>query len=321
VNLEYYINKFIIAFYGSHTQRIISECLDFILLLSPYLVVGIIITSLIRVYISKEKIFRLFFNNQKMALFLATLLGVVSPLGTYIVIPLAGALLLTGFPVPALMAFIVTSPLINPNLFILTAGAFGYEMAIARTVSAVLLGILAGMFTHLLLKNGWLQTEILLNKSYINEINKIIPVQSFDSKNIKSKNLYILFYTELWKMTKYISKYFFLAIFIAALIKIFLPVVWIESFLGGDSFFSVLIATGAGIPFYSCGGAAIPVVQVLSEMGMSKGAILAFFISGPATGLSNLIIFKSAFNLRLLLVNLIINILGAILLGMIYNIY
>jgi uncharacterized membrane protein YraQ (UPF0718 family) len=81
----------------------------------------------------------------------------------------------------------------------------------------------------------------------------------------------------------------------------------------------VLFATGAGIPLYSCGGAAIPVLYQLSELGMTKGAILAFFISGPSTRISNLVIMKSVFSLRLLIIYLSIVLVGAVILGYVYN--
>jgi uncharacterized protein len=219
------------------------------------------------------------------------------------------------------MAFIVSSPLINPNLFILTAGAFGYEMAIARVFSAIILGISAGITTQFLLQKGWLQSGTILNPNYIGQIDTTAYKQSENKTNLKFRQFISLFSKELWKMTKYICKYFFLAIFIAAIVKIIIPVEWIETMLGGNSFLSVLVATGAGIPFYTCGGAVIPVVQALSEMGMSKGAILAFFISGPATGISNLVIMKAAFNFKLLLIYLFVNLIGALILGMIYNFY
>ena len=81
----------------------------------------------------------------------------------------------------------------------------------------------------------------------------------------------------------------------------------------------MVLTTAAGVPFYVCGGAAIPVVQSLAELGMSKGAVLAFFISGPVTKVSNLVILGAAFKSRLLAWYLLAGIGGALLLGMLYN--
>ena len=120
-------------------------------------------------------------------------------------------------------------------------------------------------------------------------------------------------------MTIYICKYFFLAIIIAAVIKILVNPEYTIRFLGDNKFISVLITTGAGIPFYVCGGAAIPVVQQLAELGMSKGAVLAFFISGPVTRISNLIVVNATFKSIILWLYLFVGISGAFIFGLIYN--
>ena len=71
---------------------------------------------------------------------------------------LSAGLFLIGTPLPVLMSLVISSPLINPNLFLLTAGAFGYEMAILRLLSAFLLGITAGYLTLCLLKIKYIQS-------------------------------------------------------------------------------------------------------------------------------------------------------------------
>ncbi|MCU0472387.1 MAG: hypothetical protein MUC93_03325 [Bacteroidales bacterium] len=85
------------------------------------------------------------------------------------------------------------------------------------------------------------------------------------------------FLKELVEMTRYVSKYFFLAIVLAA---------------------------------------AIPVIQLLAALGMSKGAVLTYFISGPVTKISNLVILQAAFKRAVMIQYLAIRILGAIVLGL-----
>jgi uncharacterized membrane protein YraQ (UPF0718 family) len=78
----------------------------------------------------------------------------------------------------------------------------------------------------------------------------------------------------------------------------------------------LLVAIALGVPFYSCGGAAIPFVDVLSDMGMNKGAVLAFFIAGPATKLETLYIFKSLLGIKILIFYVVITVIGAFLAGL-----
>ena len=58
---------------------------------------------------------------------------------------------------------------------------------------------------------------------------------------------------------------------------------WISALLGKDRFFSIPLATAIGIPVYTSGVGAIPIVQGLLGNGMSPGAALAFLVSGPVT--------------------------------------
>jgi uncharacterized membrane protein YraQ (UPF0718 family) len=311
--LESLFYNFLNHYEGSYTKKVLEEALILLGDLWPFLILGIIATSLIKIFISKNKITEFFQNRKNLSIILAALFGVISPLGSYVVIPLSAALFLMGTPLPVLMSLIMSSPLINPTLFLLTAGAFGYEMAILRLLSAFLLGISAGYITLWLINIKFIKPEIAVNK---NNHHNIAYYQQSSSKTLVKK-----FGTELYKMSIYISKYFFLGILLAAVIKILLPPNLMIRLFNGNNFLSVLFSTGAGVPFYVCGGAAIPVVEQLADLGMTKGAVLAFFISGPVTRISNLILVNSAFSSRVFLFYLLVSILGAFLIGLIYNIF
>jgi uncharacterized membrane protein YraQ (UPF0718 family) len=311
--LKSFFYSFLNHYQGSYTKKVLEEALKLLGDLWPYLVLGIIATSLIKLYISKNKITQFFQNRTNLSIILAALIGVISPLGSYVIIPLSAALFLMGVPLPVLMALLMSSPLINPVLFMLTAGAFGYEMAVLRLLSAFLLGIAAGYFTSWLINIKYIRAEAALNKG------KYHNIASNNQSN--NKPLVNRFGIEIYKMTIYISKYFFLGIFLAAAIKILVPPNLMIRLFRGNNFLSVLFSTGAGVPFYVCGGAAIPVVQQLADLGMNKGAVLAFFISGPVTRISNLVLVKSAFNSRVFLFYLSVSIFGAFLFGLIYSIF
>ena len=62
-------------------------------------------------------------------------------------------------------------------------------------------------------------------------------------------------------------------------------------------------------------------VDQLAALGMSKGAVLAYFISGPVTKISNLVILQAAFKRTILIQYLAIGILGALIFGIIYNLF
>ena len=311
---RHFIYHFLDNFRASYTGRILFEAVLLLGQLWPYLLGGIILSTVIKLYISKERM-AVFFTGKHsfLHIILAGIIGVVSPLGSYVIIPLSAALLVTGIPLSVLMALMVSSPLMNPNLVLFTAGAMGMEMAVMRTVSALLLGILAGIITRWLEKSRWLVPALVLRDP-----------DRFTVEGIQRGGMERTprgFMMELYGMTKYISKFFFLAIILAAAIKIAVnPKIIVKLFDSGN-LLSVILSTAAGVPFYVCGGAAIPVVQQLADLGMSQGAVLAYFISGPVTKISNLVLIQAAFNRIILLEYLAIGLLGAVLIGVVYNLF
>jgi len=120
-------------------------------------------------------------------------------------------------------------------------------------------------------------------------------------------------------MTLYICKYFFLAILLAALIKILNTANLMIKLFNGNDFLSVLFSNAAGVPFYTCGGAAIPVVRELLIL-IKPGSCAGFFIAGPVTKFSNLVLMYAAYNFRIFMIYIMTGIFGALLFGWIYNI-
>ena len=290
------------------------EAWDLLGQLWPYLVFGIILSTLVKTLISKQRMANFFSKRNHMAtILLASMIGVVSPIGSYIIIPMSAALLGIGVPLPVLMALMVSSPLISPNLFVLTAGAMGMEMAILRVMAAFFLGSIAGYATL------WLERIQFLNPGSVLKENQSFSIENFTDTG--RERTIGGFLHELYKMARYVSKFFFLAIVLAAGIKIAVNPSIIVRLFDSDNILSVILSTGAGVPFYVCGGAAIPVVQQLADLGMSKGAVLAYFISGPITKISNLVIIHAAFKRIILIEYLAIGMLGAAILGSLYNLF
>jgi uncharacterized membrane protein YraQ (UPF0718 family) len=297
-------HSFLSRFYGSYTQRILWEIVVLLDKLWPYLLAGIAISTLLKFTLSKQWIAGFFRNYPKRSIALAACLGVVSPLGSYVVIPLSASLFRIGVPFPVIIAFMVSSPLISPELFLMTVGAFGYPLALVRMASSLVLGLSAGAL-------GLAFQKVLPG-----------PIKSGQPQFEKEEGVPVtvaLFVKSFFHTGRYIGKYFLLAIVLAAVIKVVIPFKWFEFLFGFHPFLVVLFSAGAGLPFYMCGGAAIPLVLRLSEMGLSQGAVLAFFISGPLTRISNLILVESAFNTRVLVYYLAIGFTGALILGLIFN--
>lgn len=289
-------------FLQSHTWRVLEQAYELTIQLIPYLALSILLSTVIKQYSTAENLKRFISGkNTHLSIVVAALLGIVSPLGSYIVIPLSAALLIAGLPLAPVVTFMVSSPLINPGLFLLTVGALGMEMAVMRVLSAFILGITAGLITQYTLNH--LPTAV--KNQPTGDATKLIKKRTFTQEALA--------------YSKYISTYFFFGIILAALTKVFIPVSWLSNILGSNHVVSIFAATLAGVPFYTCGGAELPVIQQLADLGADKGAILAYFISGPATKVATVVLILSVYKKQIVYLYFSVSIIGAILMGLLYH--
>lgn len=264
----------------------------------PYIFLSILFSALLAIYLTPKKLGKLLCFNKISGIIIASLLGAISPLSSYALIPFAGALLSLGFPLGAVSAFVISTPLMNPTIFILTLRGLGLEMALARLVATILIGILAGLLAELLFKRSVLRENQAL-------------------KMPKSK----AFWPTVCAMTRYMSKAFLLALLLASLVRVFLKPEAVAGLFGADKPWSISLAALLGVPFYTCGGATIPIVSSLIDLGMDRSAALAFFIAGPATNLPNVSAVFLTFKWYFVLFYLLVSLLFAVMSGYLFNIW
>ncbi|MEA4915547.1 MAG: permease [Christensenella sp.] len=103
------------------------------------------------------------------------------------------------------------------------------------------------------------------------------------------------------------------------LINRFVPAAWISAVFGAKNFFAVPIAAIVGLPLYVSGSAAIPLMDSLLQAGVSPGAMLAFMITGPGTSAGVIAGIASILKRRAIAFYLVCLMVGAIVLGYLYD--
>lgn len=269
----------------------------------PYWVAGTVAGSLISVFLSARisvlaegKGFRRF---GILAVIPAALLGAASPVCMYGTIPLIASLGRKGVPQYLLAAFMVSSILINPNLFLFSF-TLGAPIAMARLFSCITAGIIAGVGVRLFYR------ERLLFR-----------YEGFEDKKRSTAGVdrLRLFLGDLNRAVLKTAPYFLAGILLAALFECYFPKGVIEDLFGADRGFGVLMAASLGVPVYVCGGGTIPLLRSWLDAGMSTGSALAFMISGPATKITNLGAVKIILGFRNFILYIVFNLVFAILTG------
>lgn len=278
--------------------------------IAPYWICGIATGAAIIQVFSVEKIKKSRFLYGFTGIFAGAFLGVVSPVGLYGALPISGALAAAGIPVSTIFSYLISTPLINPNLFIYTAGVFGYQMAFARLAGAIALGISSGFIIWFLGRVK--KDQLIVPQSFV--VSKT-NTDGICSSRMKKRG----FVTEFIHFLRFSSPYFFLAIIISVVIEMFVPQTIVRNMLGSKNPFSVVFAAGLSIPLYLCGGNTVPFIHELVNAGMNHGAALAFFIAGPATKISNITFLSSILGVRGIIFFLTITLSASIAIGYFYG--
>jgi uncharacterized membrane protein YraQ (UPF0718 family) len=101
--------------------------------------------------------------------------------------------------------------------------------------------------------------------------------------------LAITFFTALWELTEAMAPYILLGLLFAGILHELLPKDFIQRHLGRDDTASVFKATLFGIPLPLCSCGVVPLAAALKKEGASRGAVLAFLISTPITGIDSIL--------------------------------
>lgn len=131
----------------------------------PYLLVTIPIAVLVKMSGASKYINRAFTARPVIAIILATILGAFSPLCSCSVIPVVAALLIGGVPLAPVMSFWLASPSMDPEIFFLSVSTLGWELAIWRLASTLVLSLGGGFITQFAVQRGWLGANFLRGNS------------------------------------------------------------------------------------------------------------------------------------------------------------
>ncbi|MDD2440137.1 MAG: permease [Methanosarcinaceae archaeon] len=233
---------------------------------------------------------------------LASVLGAASPVCMYGTIPIIISLGKKGVASFLLVPFMVSSILINPNLFFFSF-ALGTPLALLRLAAALSAGICAGVFTGVFFRE-----------------KKLLNYEGLDFGEgctfRKKKFAFFFNFHEIFVKT---GVYFLAGLTLTALFERYFPKEILLSLLGNQSHWGVLIAISIGVPLYVCGGGTIPILSAWLEAGMNPGAAIAFLLAGPATKINNLAALKMVLGVKNFIIYLLFSLTFAGIVGLLIS--
>jgi uncharacterized membrane protein YraQ (UPF0718 family) len=292
---------------------------------APFLLLSIGIAAYAQASGADNLISKAFQGRLAVMIPVAALFGAFSPFCSCGVIPLIAALLSMGVPVAAVMAFWLSSPLMDPSMFMLTAGTLGLQFAIAKTIATVFIGLLGGFGTLVLMRSGW------SSAAFANPLrdgannggcggnrvrNPKPPVWQFWTQPERRQKFWQGASNNAWFLGKWLA----LAFLFESLMVVYVPDGWIRTIAGDGGLISIMGAALVGIPAYLNGYAALPLVDGLIQQGMSPGVGMTFLLAGGATSIPAMIAVFALARRPVFLAYLGFAFLGAVLAGLLYTI-
>ncbi|KQM10773.1 MAG: permease [Candidatus Thermoplasmatota archaeon] len=248
--------------------------------------------------------------------FAGAVLGTLTPFCSCSSVPLFIGFTKAGLPAGVTFSFLISSPFIDLAALIVLIGIFGPEIAIAYLVVGILLAVVGGSLI-----------ERMHMEDQIEEFARPDPVVTggegcacatiSDSMSRKDRASYS------WDQTKdtfrRVFVYILIGVGVGAIIHNWIPTDVIQSVLGQQNPFSVILATLLGVPIYADIFGTIPIAEALYAKGIGAGTILAFMMAVTATSIPSVMMLRSVMKKRLLATFFLIVVIGIIIIGYIFN--
>ena len=288
--------------------------------IAPFIVLAVAIAAYAAASGADRLIARAFSVSPGRSVVLASVVGALSPFCSCGVIPLIAAMLRAGVPLAPVMAFWLASPIMDPEMFVLTAAGVGLGFAIAKTAAAVAMGLAGGVVVHALGRAGGLRDPLAnvarstCGAGFDPQARIAVQWRFWEEPDRRSR-----FTRDALHTGGFLLKWLAVAFLAESLMIAYVPADSVAAVVGGGSAIAIPLAAVVGVPAYMNGYAAIPLISGLLEMGMSGGAALAFATAGAVSSIPAAIAVWALVRRSVFVLYLMLGLGGAILAGILYQ--
>lgn len=238
----------------------------------------------------------------------SALLGTVTPFCSCSSIPLFMGFTSAGLPLGVTFSFLISSPMVDLGSLVLLMSIFGARVAVVYVVLGLAIAVIGGTVIEKLHMEREVEAFILSARSGELEV----PRQSWRERVSYAKE-------QMLETFRKVFPYILVGVGVGAVIHNWIPERWIETILGGDNPFGVILATVVGIPMYADIFGTIPVAEALLAKGALLGTVLAFMMAVTTLSLPSLVMLRKAVKPRLLALFIAICTAGIVAVGYVFN--
>ncbi|EAL4711793.1 permease [Campylobacter lari] len=303
-------------------EKLVFILKDFLILFIEISVLFILVSMLIA-YLNERyaKFFNEHLKKDSFTSYIkAILLGCLTPFCSCSSIPLLNAFLKAKVPLGVCIAYLITSPLINPIIVVMFVVSFGLKISLfyVEFLFCVILFLafcVSKINTQRFFNEDFLKNELEQKLCCSNNTSQsscckkssfVFNKNSKTSKNLNFKNkakeskIKILF-SQSFKEYKKILPYIVIGMAIGAVIHGAFPQDFFQNYMKDYGVLGVFIAAFIGVLLYMNCTAMIPVALALTTSGIPLGIMMSFLIAGAGCSLPELILLKRIFKTSFLI--------------------
>lgn len=247
--------------------RFLNETVYFFNEMAIYLIFGFFIAGILHIFFPESFILRHLGKNSIGSVIKASLTGIPLPICSCGVIPLAASIRQKGASKGATLSFLISTPQIGTDSFMITYSLIGWIFAVFRIIASFITALISGILANIFSADKEKQVEIKPNGN---------------DKTTAKQRMHEIFSYMQYELFGSIANYLVVGIVLAGLIAAFVPDLFFETYLN-NQFLSMILMLIVGIPMYICATASTPIAASLILKGISPGAALVFLLAGPAT--------------------------------------
>lgn len=198
--------------------------------------------------------------------------------------------------------------MVDLGSLILLMSIFGTKVAVVYVIFGLVIAVVGGTFI-----------EKMHLENYVEDFIRNASAVDIDSPTLTQKERLEHAKDQVVSTFKKVFPYILVGVGIGALIHNWIPEVWVESILGSNNPFGVILATLIGIPMYADIFGTIPIAEALLAKGAQLGTILSFMMAVTTLSLPSLIMLRKAVKPKLLGIFIAICAIGIIVVGYVFN--
>ncbi len=286
---------------------------------------------------------------------IASVSGVILAVCSCTVIPLFTGIYKRGAGIGPSTTFLFAGPAINVLAIFYTASALGYDLGIARAISAILMSVVIGLTMAFVFRKeeksnggmmlfqedkerhiGWtilffalmVGILIILTAGYLPMLTRVVIaylltiavgvvlIYKYERYEVSTWG------RETWDLTLKIFPILVIGTFGTGILAYFIPPDVISPLMGSNSIFSTFIASIIGAILYMPTLLEVPIIGEIfgySDGVMSSGAALSLLLAGPSLSLPNMIVITKVMGIKRTSVYVTVVVVMSTIAGFIYG--